>query len=99
MDTSVADTIVAQLGPHNWLAFIGVKQLIKMPEGIKFIYTARGKLGNGCMIQLDRGRDTYDVTFYTIRGVEYTVHEKLEDVYCDQLVELFEKKTGLYLHF
>lgn len=41
--------------------------------------------------------DTYFLEFGIIRGKSYKATKELQVVYCDQLVEIFESITGLYL--
>jgi hypothetical protein len=41
--------------------------------------------------------DTYDVTFMKIWGIDIKKTETIEGIYSDQLIDLFESKTGLYL--
>ncbi len=41
--------------------------------------------------------DDYIVTFGKIRGTDYKVIETMEGIYADQLQEVFEDVTGLYL--
>jgi hypothetical protein len=54
------------------------------------------KLFNYIQIKLN-SMDTYDVTFMKIWGCDIKKTEEINGVYADQLVELFETKTGLYL--
>ena len=41
--------------------------------------------------------DTYTMEFFRIRGANFTVAAKHEDVYFDQLLPIFEKETGMYV--
>lgn len=43
------------------------------------------------------GKDLYDMEFLKIRGTSFKTVQTYNDVYGDQLKELFEKFTGLYL--
>ena len=63
------------------------------PElGIRF--KARAKNGAKEVRISLAGDDTYTVVFTSARG---NVKGKFEGIYCDQLRELFERETGLYL--
>jgi len=106
LDTTVADTILSQLGGGPRVnAFIGIKQLRALTNeagecnglGIKFAANAK-KGANYCTITLSP-KDTYDVKFFKLQGLVSTELSSFEDTYCDQLVELFENATGLYLSF
>ena len=42
------------------------------------------------------GKDLYDIEFGRIQGVNYKIKKEFNDIYNDQLVDIFEKTTGLY---
>ena len=48
-------------------------------------------------IDLDRGRDLYNMEFIRVRKSKIKVVKKLKGIYADQLGEIFEKYTGLYV--
>lgn len=52
---------------------------------------------NWFIIKLN-GMDTYDVSFIRVWGSKRKVIKEYPGIYCDQLREIFEKDTGLYLH-
>ena len=39
--------------------------------------------------------DTYDMTFYKVRGTDYKVVREYNQVYCDDLHRLIRQETGL----
>lgn len=81
----VAKTILAQMGGMARLnVFTGAKGFVATENSVRFRVN-RGDF----MVVLDPD-DTYTVTY---KGREYT------GVYCDQLVEVFERFTGMYLSF
>lgn len=45
-------------------------------------------------VAYDMGRDLYNVKTYNKKN---NVMEELKGVYCDELINLFEEKTGYYL--
>lgn len=96
----VANTILAQLGGRKFTSMTGAKHLIAIDSGLQLKLPnnfARNGI-NTLRIVLDPS-DTYTVEFGRSahrKGVHtYTVKAKHEDVYCDQLRELFEDVTGL----
>ena len=98
---SVAQTILDQLGAGRVSRFIGVTQLLDLGDGLSIRYKAQGLCGNHVEIRLAPD-DTYTVKFYNIRKLHSGAVKPLKEfsgIYCDQLVELFERTTGLYLHF
>ena len=48
------------------------------------------------IIDLDRGKDLYVMSFIRVRKGIPKVVKKYTDVYADQLNKIFEKETGLY---
>lgn len=48
-------------------------------------------------ITLDLARDVYEMTFYRLTGVNLKTVEKIDAVYAENMKEIFESKTGLYL--
>ena len=95
----VAETILNQLGGGRIKLFIGATLFTILENGLGIRFTARAKGGiNHVEIRLN-GKDTYDVKFFRIKKLTCVTVSEFEDVYNDQLVELFEKTTGLYLHF
>ncbi|WP_150109021.1 hypothetical protein [Cyanobacterium aponinum] len=54
-----------------------------------------------CSIRYDYGMDTYEMEFYKFnrKGMEWETVKTFDDVYCDQLTEIFEDFTGLILNY
>ena len=93
----IAKTIVSQLGgPGKLRATVGVTRFTVFESGVGFRFKGSRKM-NYCRINLN-GLDLYDVEFHHVGKFDSAVVESLENVYSDQLVELFEKTTGLYIH-
>ena len=99
----ITQTIGAQLG--------GLGRVAVMIGAYGFTHDARGSLSfrfkaksikvnekspNYVKISLDPS-DTYTVEFGRVHGFDYTVVQKDEGVYCDQLRPLIETTTGLCL--
>lgn len=92
----VAQTIIKQLG--------GIGRLSAMTGAYNFIYDTcsiqfkfRNRTGpNFCKVTLDPD-DTYTVEFGRLVKWELRQPKKVEGIYCDGLIPLFEKTTGLYL--
>jgi len=108
----VAQTILNQLGGQGRLRIMtGAKNFAayspasesphgKGCGGVSFRFPKPKHAGspNHCKIILN-SMDTYDVEFGAVRGTSYKVTKELSGVYADQLVEIFESATGLYLTF
>lgn len=103
-DLTVANEILRQMGGAGRLgAMLGAKNFVGGADSLSFQWPGKpgpipGKRANAINITLDPS-DTYTITFYNVvKGVPKVV-ETFHDIYADQLVELFEKFTGLYLRF
>jgi len=93
-----AEITIQQLGGFGKLqAMVGANNFVQSKEEAWVSFKFKGsKVANYIKIHLN-GNDLYDIEFGKIWGHKYKVVEKLDDVYFDSLVELFEKTTGLYL--
>lgn len=94
----VAQTIIDQLGGiHRLKAMVGVSQLVYSSESVKFSFKGSRK-ANMCKITL-MPSDTYLVQFYkfSTKNLNLNPVKEYNDVYCDQLVEIFEEGSGLFL--
>jgi hypothetical protein len=97
-ERTVADTIAQQIGGYNRVkAMIGVTSFVYSDDSLSFRFKAKGlKKINAVYIRLTP-MDVYDVEFIKCQKFERIVVEKLEGIYCDQLKEIIEAKTGLRL--
>jgi hypothetical protein len=43
------------------------------------------------------GMDLYDLKFEYVHGTKVKLVKEYNNIYCDQLIDLFESATGLYL--
>lgn len=94
-NTYVATTIFNQLGSYVFKIATGAHTLTHTHNSLKFWFEGCNE-ANICCITLN-GLDLYDITFSKSRPTEpkdETV-ETYENIYCDQLTELFEEFTGL----
>ena len=96
----IAETIIQQMG--------GIGKLKSMIGAENFSYNTNGELtfkfkmckkSNCVQIFYDQGTDLYNITFLKINleKLEIKKIEKFEQIYCDQLIEIFEQFTGLRL--
>ena len=99
-NAEIPTTILQQLGGHGRLnAFLGIKSYTHTEDSLSFRFKARGLKGiNAVKVQLDP-MDTYNVTFQRVSKNGAKIVAETTDVYCDELVDLVERTTGLYLHF
>jgi len=90
---TVAQNILAQLGGLT-MKMLGAHTLLDTGQGLRF--AIRGsKVCSKIEITLDPS-DTYTVTFWKGRGLNWTKAAELEGVYVDSLHDLIQTHTGLY---
>lgn len=99
----IAMTILTQMGGVGRLIMMaGCKDFLSLESGVQFFVGSNAKGVNKCRVVLEAD-DTYTVEFGNVRrkdGVPtHTVKHKSTEIYCDQLVSLFEEQTGMYLSF
>lgn len=102
-DMSVGNEMLRQLGGRRFMMMVGAKQPIwngdKNELGMKI---GRNSIGANYFVIRLNPRDLYDLRFESRRmnrkTYEMSVKVKAEhnDVYADQLQEIFENTTGLY---
>lgn len=97
-DVEIAEIILQQLGGSRRLtAMIGAKYFSAIKNGLSFRFSARAKNGTNYVKIVLNSKDLYDVEFGSIRGSSFKVKNEFNDIYADQLIEIFEDTTGLYL--
>ena len=98
---SIAQTILQQLGGHRFVVMTGAKNLSDTGNGLSFRLPGSGgftKNGiNYVKITLDPS-DTYSMEFGKIRGTTYKIIHSTNDIYEEQLQEIFQRETGLSTH-
>ncbi len=105
---SVAEIILDQMGGKARLvtftgagSFVSYKAEDQSKHGrglgaVAFSFPNAASRPNHVRITLD-WNDTYTVEFMQFNGTIDRPVVKLTEVYCDQLMDLFESKTGLFL--
>lgn len=79
------------------MAYFGENETANIVGGMQFKFKM-SKAANCCRIELTPA-DMYIVKFYKIRGLDCKEVANYDETYCDQLKDLFEQFTGLYLSF
>ena len=105
-DTFVATTILSQLGGNRFVACTGSKVATYTNNSITLKLTRNKSKANEMTITLN-GADLYDITFakhiyahlnkktWAWVPDKYEVVQTYDDIFCDQLEELFTDFTGL----
>lgn len=93
----IAQVIRTQMGGGNRLvAMVGAKDFVAIQNGLQFKHMRSNGI-NMVRVVLDEGKDLYTMEFLSAHGGTLKQKAFYEEVYCDQLKELFETTTGLYL--
>jgi hypothetical protein len=93
--TQVAEIIAQQMGGTGRLrAMTGAYNF--GTSGKDLVFKIKNRTVNYIKVTLN-GRDLYDMEFGRVRAGKYTIVKEYKDVYFDQLIQLFEKTTGMYL--
>jgi hypothetical protein len=99
MDMTVANTIVQQLGGSKFKAMTGATSFSAGPDSVSFRLPqnlTKDRI-KGVVIKLDPD-DTYSVRFLRMKHrpmIEVECVKEVHGIYCDQLLEVFERTTGL----
>lgn len=103
MSKEIAQTILSQLGGNRFASMTGAKNFMAVGNGLTFKLPHRLARGGINYVKITlTPSDVYEVIFYKIGNftkknptpavVEVAKHE---EVYCDELQEVFEAETGL----
>jgi hypothetical protein len=95
MENTVALTILSQLGNRRFIVMTGSKNFVSDTNSLRFKVGSNPKKITHCLIELTP-MDVYKVTFMTVRGLEIKRSEVVENVYAEDLQNVFTSKTGLY---
>jgi hypothetical protein len=100
IDTTVGSTILQQMGGHRRITVMtGAKDYQLSGNSVSFRFpNRRPSKGNHVRVALDQN-DTYTVEFSKRNKNGLTPVSVSYGIYADQLIAVFEKQTGLYLHF
>lgn len=96
----IAQTIVDQMGGMKaFRVMLGAKPVAITDDdgqhGMKFKWPSRHpSKGNTMVVTLDEGADTYVVKFYNVNRAGAKLIVTMDDVYCDDLIRIFEEQTS-----
>lgn len=82
-------------GVNKLIVMTGARNFLKSENSISFNFKG-SKEANHIKIVLN-DFDLYDVEFGKIRGINYKVVKKCENVSCENIADLFVNTTKLYL--
>jgi len=92
----VAKEILRQLGGQRFIVMTGVKNLSSSPSSLTMKLPRCGTKAQWLRIVLN-SKDLYDLEFVRLtKTYEREVVKEYNDIYCDQLQEIFTQETKLY---
>ena len=91
----IAKTILQQLGGNKFIAMTGAKNLGHTNKGLQMKIGRNAKGVTHVIIDLDKGKDLYDIEFVKLRGTSRKTVKKLKGIYADQLGDIFKRYTGM----
>lgn len=98
-DLTIANTIIAQMGGVNRLRVMtGAHTFVADENWVQFRFKGSRK-ANTCRVTYNYGLDlyTFELLQFSPTKMAFKPVYKLEGVYFDMLIDLFEQETGLYL--
>tara|TARA_B100000427_G_scaffold324012_1_gene328386 strand:- start:1009 stop:1305 length:297 start_codon:yes stop_codon:yes gene_type:complete len=93
---SVAKTILSQLGGNKFAVMTGAKNFVDCGDALS-MRIGRNKTSSNYLKVTLNSMDLYDMKFSRVspKGGERSITE-YNNIFNDQLVEVFEKHTGMY---
>lgn len=96
-DIAIAQTMLNQLGGKRLELMTGAYGFIYSPSARALSFKFQSSPTANCLtITLDAD-NTYSLEFWLIQDAAFTLVERYDEVYFDQLIDLFESTTGLAL--
>lgn len=97
----IAETIAAQMGGVPRLQmFADAKSFMVIERGLSFCVKPVESMRPNLVEVTLNYMDTYDLSFKRIKSNrDVIVVKEVKNVYCDQLMDIFEENTGLFLTF
>ena len=93
--SQVAQTILQQMGGNMFITMTGARNFLATENAITMQIAPNAMGVNYVTITLN-GKDLYDMQFWRMRSGEKILHREANDIYFDQLCEIFTTETGLY---
>lgn len=93
----IAETIRAQLGGFQFALLTGAKLVWNGESDLSFSIGANPNRITHVKVEYDRGLDAYNMYFYRLRKLDLQVVTEYHGVGAEQLQDLFESATGLFV--
>jgi len=99
MVSEITETILEQMGGIGRLIkFTAARNFIDHGNGVSFKFDNVTNIKiNYFKVSYDEGEDLYILEFGYIKSLNYTKVKEMDGIYFDQLLDIFEEETGMYL--
>jgi hypothetical protein len=98
-DTTIAKTILEQLGGNKFLVMTGARNLLAGPNTLSFRLPARFAKDGITLVKISLDvTDTYTMSFKKVNKKTDKLVSEQSGVYDDMLASIFEEQTGLRTH-
>jgi hypothetical protein len=95
----IAQTILEQLGGNKFTAMTGARNLADLGDGLSFQLNSRMTKNSCNAVKITlTPTDTYQIKFLRIGHLQLKTIKVLDNIYCDQLQDIFTSETGLDTH-
>jgi hypothetical protein len=95
----IAAEIARQLGgTQRLVAFCGAREFVAIENGLRFRVPSnmtKSRISHFTVVLTSE--DLYDVKAEAVRGTNWKTIVEHKGVFCDQLMDLFEEATGMFL--
>jgi predicted transcriptional regulator of viral defense system len=95
MSTQIAKTIISQLGGNRFVAMTGAKKFSALENGVQFYVPMKTKNKSNIIKITLNGLDLYDVEFNRVYASKFTSISEFNNVYAEDIENLFRDETGL----
>jgi hypothetical protein len=84
--------------PLRLVTMVGATHMVTSDERLTFGFKFKMcKKANYCELQYDYGKDLYNMSFSKLTPKGHKQVKEFKGIFCDQLTDLFEDFTDLYL--
>jgi hypothetical protein len=95
----VPKIILEQLGGRRFIAMTGAKHFVGSADTLRFQLPCGTTTNKATHVAITlTWRDTYTVAFLKVHKLTCTTLDTREDIYAENLQEVFTRATGLYTH-
>ena len=95
MSNQISTVIYEQMGGHKFSVMVSAKYM-SVTDGLRISF--KGSRKANLLTIILKPNDTYTMVFGRLSSKNYKVVKTIDDIYCDQLQNIFTEFTGLATH-